>query len=112
MQLAISTLSSQMQVAKRQHEPMPGSTPQGDVEHAAHVQNWLAVVGQAAAVVVLHAPVRLLQHAPWQGTGLQLDSDDAAKMMWGDAGRLYFWIRDQDLRERRFDKTWMIYQCG
>lgn len=43
---------------------------------------------------------------------LQLDSDDGAKMMWGDAGRLYFWIRDQDLRERRFDKTWMIYQCG
>jgi uncharacterized protein YwqG len=43
---------------------------------------------------------------------LQIDSDDAAKMMWGDAGRLYFWIRDQDLRERRFNKTWMIYQCG
>jgi uncharacterized protein YwqG len=43
---------------------------------------------------------------------MQIDSDDAAKMMWGDAGRLYFWIRDQDLRERRFDKAWMILQCG
>jgi uncharacterized protein YwqG len=43
---------------------------------------------------------------------MQVDSDDAAKMMWGDSGRLYFWIRDQDLRERRFDKAWMILQCG
>lgn len=43
---------------------------------------------------------------------MQVDTDDAADMMWGDAGRLYFWIRDQDLRERRFDKTWMILQCG
>ena len=43
---------------------------------------------------------------------MQVDSDDAADMMWGDAGRLYFWIRDQDLRERRFDKAWMILQCG
>lgn len=43
---------------------------------------------------------------------MQVDSDDAADMMWGDAGRLYFWIRDQDLRARRFDKTWMIFQCG
>jgi uncharacterized protein YwqG len=43
---------------------------------------------------------------------LQLDSDEAAHMMWGDAGRLYFWIRDQDLRDRRFDKAWMILQCG
>ena len=43
---------------------------------------------------------------------LQVDSDDTADMMWGDAGRLYFWIRDQDLRALRFDKSWMIFQCG
>jgi uncharacterized protein YwqG len=43
---------------------------------------------------------------------MQVDTDDAANMMWGDAGMLYFWIRDQDLRARRFDKTWMILQCG
>jgi uncharacterized protein YwqG len=42
---------------------------------------------------------------------LQLDSDDAADMMWGDAGRLYFWIRKQDLRARDFSRTWMILQC-
>jgi len=43
---------------------------------------------------------------------MQVDSDDAANMMWGDVGRLYFWIRDQDLAARRFDKAWMIFQCG
>jgi uncharacterized protein YwqG len=43
---------------------------------------------------------------------LQVDTDETARMMWGDAGRLYFWIRDQDLRARRFDKAWMILQCG
>jgi uncharacterized protein YwqG len=43
---------------------------------------------------------------------MQVDSDDDADMMWGDSGMIYFWIRDQDLRARRFDKTWMLLQCG
>ncbi len=42
---------------------------------------------------------------------LQIDSDDNAEMMWGDAGRLYFWIRDQDLVSRDFSNCWMISQC-
>jgi uncharacterized protein YwqG len=42
---------------------------------------------------------------------LQIDSDDDADMMWGDCGRLYVWIRRQDLAARRFDKTWTILQC-
>lgn len=42
---------------------------------------------------------------------LQLDTDDDAGMMWGDAGMLYFWIRKQDLQEGRFDRCWMILQC-
>lgn len=43
---------------------------------------------------------------------LQLGSEDDAGMMWGDVGCLYFWIRTQDLAEHRFDRTWMILQCG
>jgi len=43
---------------------------------------------------------------------LQVDSDDAADVMWGDLGRIYFWIRDEDLGARRFDRTWVILQCG
>jgi uncharacterized protein YwqG len=41
----------------------------------------------------------------------QLDSDDNADMMWGDSGMLYFMIHQADLREWRFDRTWMVFQC-
>ncbi len=43
---------------------------------------------------------------------LQLCSDDDARMMWGDAGCLYFWIRQQDLKQSNFSDVWMILQCG
>ena len=43
---------------------------------------------------------------------LQVDTDEEAGMMWGDCGRLYFWIRADDLRRRNFDGVWMILQCG
>ena len=42
---------------------------------------------------------------------LQVDSDDVAQWMWGDCGRLYYWIRESDLRGRRFDRIWAILQC-
>lgn len=42
---------------------------------------------------------------------LQIDSDDPLGMMWGDAGRLYFWITEDDLRHKRFENVWMISQC-
>lgn len=42
---------------------------------------------------------------------LQVDTDDDAKMMWGDGGRLYFWIREDDLRSRSFENVWTILQC-
>ncbi len=42
---------------------------------------------------------------------LQLDSDDDLDWMWGDVGRIYFWIRDEDLQARRFEDTWCILQC-
>ena len=44
---------------------------------------------------------------------LQLDSDEERLgVMWGDVGRLYVWIREQDLRARRFDAAWTILQCS
>jgi uncharacterized protein YwqG len=42
---------------------------------------------------------------------LQVESDGNAGMMWGDAGCLYFWIREEDLRAARFDRTWLMFQC-
>jgi hypothetical protein len=43
---------------------------------------------------------------------LQVDSDESAGMLWGDAGCLYFLIREQDLAQAKFDKVWLILQCG
>ena len=43
---------------------------------------------------------------------LQLDSENQAGMMWGDQGRLYFTIREQDLRPSRFEKASMGWRCG
>jgi hypothetical protein len=43
---------------------------------------------------------------------LQLDSDDAAEMVWGDFGRIFFWIREADLEARRFDGVQLQLQCG
>lgn len=41
----------------------------------------------------------------------QMDSDDNAEIMWGDAGMIYYWIRKQDLAAKRFEKSWLILQC-
>jgi uncharacterized protein YwqG len=44
---------------------------------------------------------------------LQIDTDeDGPGWMWGDCGRIYYWIKESDLRQRRFDDTWLILQCS
>ena len=42
---------------------------------------------------------------------LQIDSDEAVGMMWGDLGRLYYLISAEDLAGRRFDRCHLHYQC-
>ena len=43
---------------------------------------------------------------------LQVDTDeDNPGWMWGDCGRLYFWIKESDLDNLNFDNTWLISQC-
>lgn len=43
---------------------------------------------------------------------LQIDSvEDKTGMMLGDCGRIYFWIKKQDLLNKNFDNTWCILQC-
>jgi uncharacterized protein YwqG len=49
--------------------------------------------------------------ADWQLL-LQIDTDeDGPGWMWGDCGRIYFWIKKQDLAVRRFADVWLIFQC-
>lgn len=43
---------------------------------------------------------------------LQVDSDDDVGVMWGDLGRIYFWVREEESREGRFDGVWLVLQCG
>ena len=42
---------------------------------------------------------------------LQIGSNDENEMMWCDCGKIYLWIRKSDLRERKFDKSWLVLQC-
>lgn len=42
---------------------------------------------------------------------LQLDSDDGAGWCWGDAGRLYFWVREEEARRGDFGGVWAVLQC-
>ena len=41
---------------------------------------------------------------------LQVDSDDGARMMWGDVGRLYYLIETEDLRAKRFEASRCMLQ--
>jgi len=44
---------------------------------------------------------------------LQIDTDEKGPgWMWGDMGRIYYWIKRQDLATRRFEDVWLILQCG
>lgn len=43
---------------------------------------------------------------------LQVDSNEDIGMMWGDCGRLYLWITDEDLAAKNFEDSWLILQCG
>lgn len=44
---------------------------------------------------------------------LQVDSfEEETGMMWGDVGRLYYWVTEHDLRSHEWSNAWMILQCG
>lgn len=43
----------------------------------------------------------------------QLDSirTSGYELMWGDCGRVYFYIKEEDLKALNFDNCWLILQC-
>ena len=43
----------------------------------------------------------------------QLDSlgNDEFELMFGDCGRIYFYITKEELKQKRFDRSWLILQC-
>lgn len=43
---------------------------------------------------------------------LQIDSDDEIGTEWGDMGKIYYWIRKQDLEKKDFSNVQVYFQCG
>jgi uncharacterized protein YwqG len=41
----------------------------------------------------------------------QIDTNETSEMTWGDCGRLYFWIKKDDLLNKNFEKSWFGLQC-
>lgn len=41
----------------------------------------------------------------------QFDSDKDMNVMWGDCGRIYFWVEEQKAKKNEFDNCWLILQC-
>ncbi|MCB9690158.1 MAG: DUF1963 domain-containing protein [Alphaproteobacteria bacterium] len=54
----------------------------------------------------------LTRDAPRWKLVLQLDSDDELEMGWGDEGRIYVMMRDDDLERGAWDRAWLRLQCG
>jgi uncharacterized protein YwqG len=42
----------------------------------------------------------------------QIDSDDDLGLMWGDAGLVYWWLREADFHQGRPERCWGILQCS
>lgn len=66
----------------------------------------------AAAVLGDYRDPRLAEEAARWVLLAQIDSDEQATMMWGDAGMLYWMIRTDDLEAGRFDRARCTLQCG
>lgn len=43
---------------------------------------------------------------------LQFDTDDDLDVMWGDSGKLYFWVEEERARAGDFTNVWLVLQCG
>lgn len=62
---------------------------------------------QRAAEYVFKRPD--LDPAGWRLL-LQVGSDEALGMMWGDGGNIYFWIHEDDLARADFSRVWAVLQ--
>ncbi|GGT27302.1 hypothetical protein GCM10010222_81380 [Streptomyces tanashiensis] len=82
--------------------------------HAHSVQNPVEIEIAEAVLdgEVSWADPRLSKEAGNWVLLAQFDSEDAADMMWGDAGALYWLIRPEDLAERRFERAMFAWQCS
>jgi hypothetical protein len=84
---------------------------QGDMRREAQLVSNGIYCGDPSANANPRVPSLLPGAAGWVLL-LQVDSDDEGPgWMWGDAGRLYYWIRRQDLAGGDFSRIWATEQC-
>lgn len=60
----------------------------------------------------VHAPLaaeKLAHKADWQLL-LQIDSEESLGMRWGSVGILTYWIENQALKSRQFERCWLVLQ--
>ncbi len=118
------TLPDYSQYDEKASERLGLSRKLTDEEEQAYYEIQAQISGTAGAT--RHTPIhRLLGHADtvqwdmsdqlpgpatvWQLL-LQVDSDDVPATDWGDTGRIYYWIRREDLQRRDFSQVQLILQ--
>jgi hypothetical protein len=75
-------------------------------------QEKIVIPGRTVAGVPKEIRALASDPGPWRLL-LQLDTDQAGPgWSWGDAGRLYFWIRERDLTQEEFSRAWIAVQSG
>jgi uncharacterized protein YwqG len=82
--------------------------------HPDQIQGDMQLECQMVAHALKYGDPRIALVAPtateWRLL-LQVDSDKIAGMCWGDAGRLYYWIRRDALQSGRWEEAHLILQC-
>jgi uncharacterized protein YwqG len=87
---------------------------QGQLDALLHDADSLATHVGAAPMHRLLGHASPIQHEPvGPGCSLlaQIDSDASTGMMWGDAGIIYWWLRDDDLAAGRWHRAIWEEQC-
>jgi uncharacterized protein YwqG len=121
--LALSSVELDIyaQVLEQIQEQMPQAVEHQLLGHASLIQGDMQLECQLVANGLYCGDpsgyqdpraVELAQGASRWRLLAQIDSDEEADMMWGDCGRLYYWLTDDALRRRAFSESWMILQCA
>ncbi len=80
---------------------------QGDMQHECQLASHGVYCGGRA-----ERPPELRAGAVDWRLLLQVDTDDDAGMMWGDCGRLFFWMPRDALDQRDWSSAWMVLQSS
>lgn len=84
---------------------------QGDMQHECQLASNGIYCGGSGYTTDPRAQALLSGSSQWRLL-LQVDSQESIGMMRGDVGRLYWWIRDYDLKDGGWDNAWFVLQCG